>query len=89
MSVIDFAVTLPGEAHLASMIRDVTVQAALQCGRTEAQATDFGRTVATMVDAACIEASPAGDVTCTLRHDNGSLEVVISNVRGSRTLTLD
>ena len=89
MNLIDFAVTLPGDAHLASMIRDLAEQAARQCGHTEAQTADFGRTVATAVDAACIDASPEGGVTCTLRRDAGSLEVVITNVRGSRTLTLD
>jgi hypothetical protein len=88
MTVIDLSLTSPGDARLSALIAELASRAAVTCGHTAKQAAAFAGDVANAVDAACNGASPAGDVTCRLRHDHGPLEVVITSARVSRTLTL-
>jgi hypothetical protein len=89
VTVIDLTLTLPGDGHLTAMVQELGAHAARMCGRPAAQAAQFGGTVASAVDAACDGAGSGCRVTCTLRQNDDSLEVVITGAWGSRTLTLD
>jgi hypothetical protein len=88
MTVIDLSLTSPGQPHLPVLIAALASRAAVTCGHSEAQAAAFAGDVATAVEATCNGTPAADGVTCTLRHENGPLEVVITSAWGSRTLTL-
>ena len=84
----DLRVVLPADPQFAEMVRGLAVHGASRAGCAEAEATAFGRTVE---DAArdMLASGSGAQVSVVVRCGNGPMEVVLSDERGARTLSLD
>lgn len=85
---LDLELTIPADAQLAGIVRDVAAQAARHRGRADERASAFARGVEEAVREACSRGA-IDKVVCLVRCAKEPLEVVISSAGASRTLTLD